>query len=169
MICVPPMPRRSSRIKMSRSSARTARSARNRCCPFSGHSPASTICGSAACPTPASPNAKAIASSIRNHRLNILRCSRAKPPLSACAFSAAAAAPRPRTSAPWPKRSNRCIPVNAASGAQATAVAAKPAPVDRARARKQILEKVAAQGIHSLRGDRPAKGPFARSHLRAGR
>ena len=59
---------------------------------------------SAACPTPAFRSAKATASFIRNLRRNILRSLRAKRPRSACAFSAAAAAPRPRTFAPWPKR-----------------------------------------------------------------
>ena len=57
---------------------------------------------SAACPTPDSPSAKAIASFTRNLRRNISRSSRAKRPLSAFAFSAVAAARRPRTFARWP-------------------------------------------------------------------
>ena len=90
------------RTKTSRSSARTARSARNRCFRFLAHSPAWTMFASAACPTRVSPSAKATASFIRNLRRNISRSSRAKRPRSACAFSAAAAALRPRTFARWP-------------------------------------------------------------------
>ncbi len=59
---------------------------------------------SAPCPTRAFPSASAIASCIRNLRRNILRSSRRKPPKSARALSAAAAAPRPSTFTRSPKR-----------------------------------------------------------------
>ena len=114
-------------------------------------------------------SAKATASSIQNLRRNISRSSRAKPPLSACVFSAAAAAPRPRTFALWLKPSSRCVLRNPTPRHHSVEVVAKPALDFATRTRKQILEKTPEERIHRLRRNRSAERPLARPHLRAGR